>query len=187
MTPPWAAACSGWSPYIGRGIYLTVRQLLLAALGAAGLLLIDLPGLAGVSSTTSTFSGHIAANCSFNLPENISLNYVSINNTLDSYEHPFELTINNSTARIYVDRVLDVNEPPPYASSILALITIRDLHGNQTNAQKHSDGMTIFSTSNSSPNSLILRAFAYTSGKTGDKFELPSGNYSYRTTIFCLQ
>ena len=42
-----------------------VRQLLLAALGATGSLLIDLTALAQLSSDTSTFSGVIAAMCVF--------------------------------------------------------------------------------------------------------------------------
>jgi len=52
-----------------------VRRLLLAALGAAGSLLMELPALAQLSNTTSTFSGQVAATCEFNLPENIEMNY----------------------------------------------------------------------------------------------------------------
>jgi len=38
-----------------------MRQLLLAALGVSGSLLLDLSALAQLSNTTSTFSGQIAA------------------------------------------------------------------------------------------------------------------------------
>jgi len=165
-----------------------VRQLLLAALGAAGSLLMELPALAQISNTTSTFSGDVAAACDFNLPENIPLNYASSANMLDTYFNRFFLTANIPLARIHVSRAVVLAEPPPYASSIILIIAIDDVGGgNSVQAGKDNDGTFTFPVSTSSQNNFDLRAFVYTSGRTENKFELPRGNYSYRTTISCLQ
>ena len=76
-----------------------MRELLLAALAAlaaAGSLLMDLLALAQLSNTTSTFSGQVAATCEIaNLPENISLDYNSGLNWLSSWQ-TFELRTNAS-------------------------------------------------------------------------------------------
>jgi len=148
----------------------------------------DLPALAQISNTTSTISGDIAATCDFNLPENIPLNYSSGANMLDTYFNRFFLTTNISSVRIHVSRAVVASEPPPYASSIILIIAIDDIEkGNSVEASKDIDGTLAFPVSTSSQNNFDLRAWVYTSDMAGNKFELPRGNYSYRTTVSCLQ
>ena len=63
-----------------------MRRLLLAALTSTGSLLKELPALAQLSNTTSTFCGQVTATCEFNLPENIALTYNSNLNRIAAYE-----------------------------------------------------------------------------------------------------
>ena len=103
-----------------------MRQLLLAALGAAGSLLMGLPALAQLSNTTSTISGQVAAICLFNLPENIALTYDSNQNRIAALKKGFLLDTNISPVRIQASRLVVVSEPPPYASAITPYLYIYD-------------------------------------------------------------
>ena len=168
-----------------------MRKLLLAALGAAGSLLVDLPALAQLSNATSTFSGQVAANCSFNLPENIALTYYSNLNRMAVFEE-FELTTNISPVRIHASRLVVVSEPPPYASEITAHLYIYDFVNQvqvvATKSYEDSQGQE-FSFSTTNPNSFWIDFQVRTQSRAdnSERYELPSGDYSYRTTISCLQ
>ena len=109
-----------------------MRRLLLAALGAAGSLLVDLPALAQLSNTTSTFSGQVAAFCSINLPENISLEYKNLDNSLMIPAESVELQLlsNLSRPRLVIDQLTVLNEPPAIASDVLASFAIWQGSGN---------------------------------------------------------
>ena len=164
-----------------------MRRLLLAALGAAGSMLIDLPALAQLSNTTSTFSGQVAATCEFNnLAENFLLSYRGDANYLDSRLQNFELSTNLSGVRISVDRVVVLSEPPPYASSIQARIMVdHPTSGYSFISDKNIAGSRGFNLSASKLFTIQMAVF--TESLVEGKYELPSGNYSYRTTIYCLQ
>ena len=169
-------------------VHLSVQQLLLAALGAAGSLLVALPALAQLSNTTSTFSGQVAATCEINnLPENIPLDYRADLNYLASPLRQFDLSTNISTVRIHVAPVVAVSEPPPYASSIQAGVVVDDYASNYFVANKNVEGVLTYNVSTSEPNYFSVRMSAYTASMVGGKYELPFGNFSYRATISCLQ
>ena len=161
-----------------------MRQLLLAALGAAGSLLMDLPALAQLSNATSTFSGQVTAVCELNLPENISLEYQPAN-WLRGVQN-FDLTANISPVTLHVSPAVVVNEPPPYASAITATTFV--IGSDFIRADKVVEGSKAFNVNTSSSNTFNLRFEVATSSMAGgSRFELPPGDYSYRVTISCLQ
>ena len=167
-----------------------MRQLLLAALGAAGSLLMELPALAQLSNTTSTFSGQIAASCPFDLPETISLTYDSDNNGIRRFTF-FDLLTNASEVRIAIGRVITNIEPPQTGSSIEAEVTIDSMfEGNfkLVRATKATESSLSFPTYTVGPTRFGITFEVKTAGWTNDgKYELPPGAYSYTTTIYCLQ
>lgn len=175
-----------------------MRQLLLTTLGAAGAMLIDLPSLAQISNTTSTFSGQIAANCSINLPQSIALQYLDPlgqyaydRNKLRIFDE-FHVTTNFSEIRVSIDSLVVNNEPQPLASAITAKISVTDnlSTGSRAIADKSSGSQntsfinTLF---DFLPMRLYLEFDVETTGKSGGNYELPPGNYSYTATVSCLQ
>jgi len=168
-------------------VHLSLRQLLLAALGAAGSLLMNLPALAQTSTGTSTFSGQVAATCQINdLAENIPLSYNANWNSLSSANRQFELSTNISTVRVHVSPVAVVREPDPIASRIEARIVVDD-YSNAFFADKNNEGALDYNVSDSEPNYFAIRIAVYTANFVGGRYELPTGDYSYRATISCLQ
>ena len=145
-----------------------------------------LPALAQLSNTTSTFSGQVAATCQINnLAENIDLNYYELN-WLSSGYRQFQLITNNSTVRIHSSRMTIVSEPS-HTSAIKARIRINKNNPyGDFEANKISEGFRDFSTSSSEPNDFTLNVAIFTDLVEG-RYTLPSGNYSYRATISCLQ
>ena len=165
-----------------------MRRLLLAVLGAAGSLLMELPALAQLSNTTSTFSGQVAATCEINnLAENIPLTYRADLNYLASPARKFDLSTNISTVRIHVAPVAIVNEPPPYASGIIAKVLVDDYASDFLIADKSDEGVKSYNVSTSQPNYFSVRMSAFTESMVDGKYELPSGSYTYRAIISCLQ
>lgn len=164
-----------------------MRQLLMAALSAAGLLMTAQTALAQTSITTSTFSGEIAANCEFSdLADNYTLDYSSTYNNLISARHRFELTANSSTVRIHVSPVIAIIEPPPNLHSIKPRVTVDDPHLNDVWGEKDTDGVMTYNVDTLGPNYFYIRMLVSTSYLNG-KMDLPPGQYSYRATISCLQ
>ena len=105
-----------------------MRQLLLAALGAAWSLLVDLPALAQLSSESVFFHGQMAASCSFNLPDNLSLNYEANQNLLRG-ESEFDVLINSNPVTFNISTIQVINEPTPYASAVTPSLTIFGMWG----------------------------------------------------------
>ena len=148
-----------------------------------------LPALAQLSNTTSTFSGQVAATCSIDLPENIELIYWPDTNYLSGRYDNFYVTANIATVRIHVSRTVILVEPPPIASSITSEVSVHEPFTSEyVSASKTSEGSKEFNLrSTVNPNLFMIHALVQTSGMVGGRFELPPGNYSYRTIISCLQ
>ena len=167
-----------------------MRKLLLAALGAAGSLLIELPALAQISNTTSTFTGDVAASCEFSLPENLSMGYVSRTNSLNG-GYGFGVTTNSSVIRMGVSEVTVIKEPPPRESSIVPEVRVIYVKGNMTYTAYGSKNVSLtsgpLSVSASALNSFSIVGTVKTSSQVNTLYQLPPGEYSYRVTITCLQ
>ena len=104
----------------------------------------------------------------------------------------FELTANISPVRIHASRLVVISEPPPYASVITAYLYIYQWGGQSivvaSKSFEDSQGEN-FDLSTMNPNSFEIDFKVRTQSRGVDnvKYELPSGNYSYRATISCLQ
>ena len=166
-----------------------MRGLLFAAFGAAGSLLVDLPALAQLAGDTSTFSGEVAASCSFNLPDSLSMGYGGTRKSL-SVGYGFNVTTNASVIRMSVDQLTVINEPPPGASPIVPTVYIRYSDGNDAylvyGSKTSGQVSAPLSVSSSDPNLFNIFGSVETSSMVDGKFQLPPGNYSYSTTISCL-
>jgi len=168
-----------------------VRQLLLAALGAAGSLVVDLPALAQLSNATSTFSGQVAATCSIDLPQSYPLSYISVNNQLFTMEELFFST-NAGVVKLSVDAIAVNSEPPPLSSEITARISVAKadewLAGDWAIATKsNASAIKTYNVDTVNPVSFTLQFEVKTTGTSSGRYELPPGNYSYTATISCLQ
>ena len=162
-----------------------MRQLLLAALGAAWSLLVDLPVLAQLSSESVFFHGQMAASCSFNLPDNLSLNYEANQNLLRG-ESEFDVLTNSNEVTFHISTIQVINEPTPYASGITPRLSIFNGLGATATANKVGEAQMPFEVTPNVPNRLNLVFLVTTSNNVENRFELPPGNYSYRATISCL-
>ena len=121
------------------------------------------------------------------ITENIPLLYRADSNYLASPVRQFDVSTNVSTVRIHAAPVVVVSEPPPYASGIQAGVLIDDYASNYFVANKNVEGVLAYSVSTSQPNYFSVRLSVYTANMVEGKYELPSGNFSYRATISCLQ
>ena len=93
----------------------------MAGLGAAGLLLVNLPASAQLSGDISTSSGEVAATCSFvGLPDEYQLSYYGSDNYLRG-DASFELATNVASPELEIT-VLTVNSElagcPPQAPAV---------------------------------------------------------------------
>ena len=161
----------------------------MAGLGAAGSLLVNLPASAQMAVDTSTFSGQVAASCSFNLPESLSMGYGGLHNSLN-VGYGFNVTTNASAIRMSVDQLTVINEPSPGASPIVPTVHIRYSDGNDTylvyGSKTSGQVSALLSVSASDPNLFNIFGSVETSSMVDGKFQLPPGNYAYSTTISCL-
>ena len=166
-----------------------MRRLLLAALGAAGSLLMDLPALAQLSNTTSTFSGQVAATCEFNLPENIEMSYDGNFNRLIAF-YEFELNTNQAEYNLSLSTVTVNKEPQPLGQEISPVAKVGFLYGkrysNFLSATKTFGGDGIVESISSSLNQLRLEMQVKTNQMVDNRWEIPPGEYSYSVTITCL-
>ena len=164
-----------------------MRRLLLAALGAAGSLLIELPALAQLSNTTSTFSGQVAATCSIlRLPENMSYWYEHTDNTLRLRTN-FDVTSNLSSSRLTIDRLTVVEEPPPNGQTIRSDITVFADYGNTVVGLTATKDQASLSKPFPVPVTVVIEGLVDTREWQIVHSMLPPGRYTYRTTITCLQ
>ena len=152
-----------------------MRQLLLAALGAAGSLLIGLPALAQLLNTTSTFSGEVAADCSLLLPESTDLN--SSQPTSLTASTNFTLLTNLSNVELYVGLVQTLQEPNQSQAPSKYFYIIRGAGSALWAGQGRR-----FSTTPSAENSFDMNMTIITS--SGEP--LAAGSYSYKVRIDCL-
>ena len=169
---------------------MSVRQLLMAGLGAAGSLLVNLPASGQLSNDTSTFSGEVATTCSFDgLSETASLNYQSLDNSLFGLED-FTISTNSSALRLNVSTVTANAEPS--APSGVFILADADLHQSRngsyarlTGGSKNSSG-TAAPRDYSQDSSLRITSLITTTDPVNSVFQLPLGDYSYSVTISCL-
>ena len=114
-----------------------MRRLLLAALTSAGSLLMELPALAQLSNTTSTFSGQVAATCEFlDLRENIVMS-VQPRGAL-RYQHDFFVKANYFFPRLSIEQIEVLEEPPPEGQTIQTAVYVGDSGVIQLTATKAS-------------------------------------------------
>ena len=168
----------------------SVRQLLLAALGATGSLLIDLTALAQLSSDTSTFSGVIAAMCVFDgLGNSYSMTYNSEGNHLQEIVD-FGVITNSPIIRIDLGQINQNQEATPLNNaSIRTTATLRQKIGNSRRwraASSKSQSGTSLPIDISEGNILSLDTFVWSTGQVNNKYQLGPGEYSYSFTVSCL-
>ena len=166
---------------------LGVRQLLIAALSAAGSLLASLPAIAQLSTDTTTFSGEIAASCSFSIPESISLSFRSPPNDLYASQD-FEISTNSPAITLNISQVT-VNKEPS-GTLILPQITIFWVSGNTiymaAGSKEMSGSLGPISLSTLNPTPMNISASVGTNSLKNGIYSLPIGEYSYTTTFTCL-
>ena len=154
-----------------------MRKLLLAALGAAGLLLIDLPVLAQLSNTTSTFTGEVPASCSImNLAENYVLPW-SMGGLRGTAPFTISANLPVSISANYEQVQVPENANP---SKIFRLYQgntqILSLTSSSKSQQLNLDSQNAASLSLSV---VLYKGTIYNS--------IPPGNYAFRVMISCLQ
>ena len=167
-----------------------MRQLLIAGLGAAVLLLVNLPASGQLSNDTSTFSGEVATTRSFDgLSETVQMNYQSLDNSLFGLED-FTISTNSSAVRLNVSRVTANAEPS--APSGIFILAEADLHQSRngsyarvTGGSKNSSG-TAAPRDYSQDSNLRITSLITTTDPISSVFQLPLGDYSYSLTISCL-
>ena len=166
-----------------------MRLLLLVALGAAGSLLMDLSALAQLSSTTSTFSGDIAATCAIDdLREARQISYNAETNSFLSGLDYFSLSTNVSNVRLGLSRVTTNSEPQAVNGvTILADAAIFQVQGGSlTLAATGSKTTNTTSPPLSASSTFALRSSIATTNPINGVFQLLPGSYSYSITLWCL-
>ena len=165
-----------------------MRQLLLAGLGAAGLLLINLPALAQLSNDTSTFNGEVAATCLFDLQDTTSLTYNSSYNYFTG-GHEFDLTTNSPNIRMSLSQISVGSEPVPASSEVVKRVSLFHKEGNlytnvaNTDTRQLSDPIAV---STSGMNTFKISMSVLTTVFANNRYGLGPGNYSYSVTLSCL-
>ena len=132
----------------------------------------------------------MAATCSINLPENISLGFQP-NNSL-RISRDIEVTANFSNPRLSIDQLTVVNEPQAEGQIIRATISISQAAGIMLllaqASKRETLGSETFDAPANDPTNLSLTASVRTASMDEfNKYLLPDGTYTYRTTITCLQ
>jgi len=169
---------------------MAARWLLFAGLGAAGLLLINLPASAQLSNDTSTFNGEVAATCSFgDLADTYQLAYYGSNNQLHGYTS-FDLVTNVANPRFELSTVTVNSEPSALNnSSVSAYGRLQRYVPNQWGIVATSTKTLSAVTAPidiSQGNRFLLEVFNLTNNRVGGKYQLAPGFYSYTITLSCL-
>lgn len=164
-----------------------LQQLLL---GAAGSLLIDLPTLAVISSDTTTFSGEVAAKCTFDgLGNSYSMTYDSAGNGLKKSVY-FDVATNAPEIRIEVSQ-LNTNQEAfgLNGTTVRASASVFQIRGNTTSfsasSTKNNSGRSQ-PTNISEGNTFRLDTLVWTNERVNNRYQLGPGEYSYSFTISCL-
>jgi len=127
------------------------------------------------------------------LGDTIEMTYYANSNQLMKPDYMFELNTNSPNIRMSVSRVTVNSEPQPIGSSIYAYVQLY-FYSNSSNTQTQVASATkdttltsnLLETSTSSANNFRLVTGTKTTQKIDNRYELPSGNYSYSVTISCL-
>jgi len=154
----------------------------MAGLGAAGLLLVDLPALAQLSGDTSTFSGEVAATCSINgLNSDYSLSIDPNNGYLTGGFNAFEVNA-NSRVRLIASYGI-VSEPSGFTPDTRKVM-IRQVVGGEASSAYQALRPGVDSSSyfflTDTPGTATAEVLM-TVGPSP-----PPGDYSYQVTISCL-
>ena len=158
-----------------------MRQLLLAGLGAAGLLLLDLPASAQLSGDTSTFNGEVAATCSIDgLDSDYSLSWASGNGYLHGGYHSFDV---NANSRVKLTASYEIATEPSGFTPDYRRVLMRQVVGGEASNPVLANGpgvdsFTLFLTDTPGTATAEVRMFVGANP--------PPGDYSYRVTIACL-
>ena len=167
-----------------------MRQLLIAGLGAAGLLLVNLPAPAQLSNDTSTFNGEVAATCSFDgMADSYSMDYWGSVNYLRGSAQ-LSVASNAPSLRVSVSRVTTNSEPAANnGASVYVNAYLYQYHSGtwnlKTTGTKGSTG-TSLPINISQGDNFNLTAMVYTNNRIGNKYQLSQGQYSYTVTLSCL-
>jgi len=103
---------------------VAMRQLLMAGMGAAGFLVINLPALGQLSNDTSTFNGVVASSCSIaRLGELNTMALSSLNGQNKLYAREFFVLSSNVNVRLMY-RLSVIKEPEGFASSRVATLGV---------------------------------------------------------------
>ena len=169
---------------------MTKRQLLMAGLGAAGLLLVNLPASAQLSGDTSTFNGEVAAACSFvGLPDEYQLTYYGSVNYLRG-SAPFELATNVASPRLEISVVTVNSEPTALNNSFVSAYgkILRSVSNQWTSVATSTKTLTSVTAplDMSEGNTFSLQVYNITNNRNGDRYQLAPGDYSYTVTLSCL-
>ena len=161
----------------------------MAGVGAAGLLLVNLPASGQLSNDTSTFNGEVAQTCSFDLEDTASLTYQSNSNWFaGGYE--FNLTTNLPNIRMSLSEISVGSEPAPISSEISKIVSLFHREGNlytniaATNNNRNLSDPLVVSTS--SANAFRISMSVMTTNRVDNRYLLAPGNYSYSVTLSCL-
>jgi len=162
-----------------------MRQLLLAALSAAGSLVVATPALSKLSNITATFSGHVTASCSISLDDSIEMNFSGNSNLLIGSQE-FEVDTNLNDFKLSVSNVTVNREPQPLGQTIQPAAWLYYFSGKfrKTAAATKTEKSTRSYTS--SIKRFKLETSVKTNQKIANRYELPPGDYSYSVTITCL-
>jgi len=160
----------------------------MAGFGVAGLLLVNLAASAQLSDDTSTFNGEVAASCSFDLRDEISLVYNANRNYMNGGSD-FDLMTNSPNIRMSFSQFTVGSEPAPVHSSMVRRVTLFHKEGGtstniaNTDTQSVSDSIAV---STSGANTFRIYMAVLTEDYVNLLYGLGPGDYSYSVTLSCL-
>lgn len=157
-----------------------MRQLLLAALAAAGSsLLLDKSALAQLADETYTFSGEVAGSCSINgLDEAKTMTLSTTNGQNEFHAREFFVLRSNITARLLY-RLSVIKEPQGFASSRSATLGVWPQPAGMTQTiGSHGTGKFLNTTFSPGANHDIFIDMEVTNA-------IP-GTYEYVVTVSCM-
>ena len=162
----------------------------MTGLGAAGLLLVNLPASGQLSNDTSTFSGEVATTCSFDgLADSYPLNYYGAGNYLRGTAE-FNVMTNAADLKVGLSTVTTNNEPTALnGRNVYVTVNFYRVEGNNwilyTSGNKFSSG-TSQSVDISQGNTFQLYTLVSTNDPVNGKYFLAPGQHSYSVTLSCL-
>ena len=166
------------------------KRKLIIAVGSTLLFLIKSPALAALSTDTSTFSGEVAATCTFDgLGNSYSMTYDSAGNGLKKSVY-FDVATNSPDIRIEVSQINTNQEAVGLnGTTVRASASVFQIRGNTTSfsasSTKNNSGRSQ-PTNISEGNTFRLDTLVWTNERVNNRYQLGPGQYSYSFTISCL-